>query len=552
MEKQIADQIITSYFKKIYGFAIKKSYSYEEAEDLCSEIVQQVYESLIKSAEIINVEGYIWRISEYTYSKYVSSKKKQRGISIDGIDIPYEEAFTYEDSEEDAIRLRREIAYLTEIRRKIVYLFYYKNHSISYISNELSIPEGTIKWHLNKARIELKEGFYMERKIGKLGMSPITAITIGHSGDPGSNEGPEYYLGDKLNLNIVYSVYHNAKTREEIAEELGVTPVFIDDKINFLEGNGFLVKTKGNRYTTYVCFEPEEYSLELSENRLKKQQKAAEMIVNEYVPLVRAAVADLKNDTYIPSGNWELLEAAAIFYGVMHKCGLATQKDLSKYRIKTTAGGDFIAFVHLPCVQSDPEYKVTLDEASYRACGSMTRQSEKYPAVFSWSIDSRYCSRKGYWQNNRTCDYEYLYEFLCGNLPDNAANADKYARLREREFLNEKNQFNVMIMKKAYSEFCDKIPTLRDELKNKFADFALESSMIKARNYPIQMRDLIVNRGVSGFIGTEVAMQVMDILYQNGTFKTLTEREKITAHLIMFSDILPECSLFAFKSGHQQ
>ena len=40
MEKQIADQIITGYFQKIYGFAIKKSYSYEEAEDLCSEIVQ--------------------------------------------------------------------------------------------------------------------------------------------------------------------------------------------------------------------------------------------------------------------------------------------------------------------------------------------------------------------------------------------------------------------------------------------------------------------------------------------------------------------------------
>ena len=65
--------------------------------------------------------------------------------------------------------------------------------------------------------------------------------------------------------------------------------------------------------------------------------------------------------------------------------------------------------------------------------------------------------------------------------------------------------------------------------------------MIKARNYPLQMQDLIVGRGISGFIGTEVAMMVMDILYQNGTFKTLTEREKITAELIMFSDILPEC-----------
>ena len=63
--------------------------------------------------------------------------------------------------------------------------------------------------------------------------------------------------------------------------------------------------------------------------------------------------------------------------------------------------------------------------------------------------------------------------------------------------------------------------------------------MIKARNYPPQMQDLIVNRGVSGFVGTEVAMMVMDILYQNGTFKPLADRERITADLIMFSDILP-------------
>ena len=144
----------------------------------------------------------------------------------------------------------------------------------------------------------------MERKIGRLGMAPITAINYGHSGNPGNNEGPEFYLGDKLNLNIVYSVYHASKTREEIAEELGVTPVYIEDKINFLEGNGFLVKTTGNRYTTYVCFEPESYSQELLEARLSKQLKVAEMIATEYVPIVRKAISEWKHDKYIPSGNW--------------------------------------------------------------------------------------------------------------------------------------------------------------------------------------------------------------------------------------------------------
>lgn len=90
----------------------------------------------------------------------------------------------------------------------------------------------------------------MERKIGKLGMKPIKATSIGHSGDPGPNGGPEYYLNDSLNLNIVYSVYYTPRTKNEIAEELGVAPVFIEDKIELLESNGFLVRKAGNKFTT--------------------------------------------------------------------------------------------------------------------------------------------------------------------------------------------------------------------------------------------------------------------------------------------------------------
>ena len=85
MDKQKADKIISEYLQKIYGFSVKKAFSYDEAEDLCSDIVTEVYTSLLRSDDIANIEGYIWRISEYTYSKYVAFKKKHSGISIDGI-----------------------------------------------------------------------------------------------------------------------------------------------------------------------------------------------------------------------------------------------------------------------------------------------------------------------------------------------------------------------------------------------------------------------------------------------------------------------------------
>lgn len=538
MEKQKADSILTEYLAKIYGFAVKKSFSYSEAEDLCADIIEEVYVSLLKAKEVMNIEGYIWRISEHTYAKYVSSKKKQEGVSIDGLVLPFFDEYSLGEAEDELLRLRREIAFLTKKRRKIVYLFYYKNKSVLEISKAMGIPEGTVKWHLNKARHELKEGFSMQRQIGKLGLSPITAIDFGHNGYTGNNEGPEYYLGDKLNLNIVYSVAYSPKTREEIAEELGITPVYIEDKIDFLEGNGFLVKTTGNRYTTYVQFVPEAVSHEMEENKRKMRLEIADMLAKQYVPLVREAMSDVE-EVYIPGGNRELFEAAAIFYGVANKCGIPIHRDLSNYVIKTTAGGEFIAGVYIRSEQCGSDCKPEPEQSAYWACGDMTRGSQKYPAVYAWSIDSRLSSRKGTWQNNRTSDYEYLYEFLSGMICDNPANAEKFARLKERAFLTKENQVNIMVVKGNAEDFFAKIPALDEKLKEKFAGFALESAMQEAKFYPPQMQDYVIYKGVSGFIGTEIAIMVMDLLYSSGTFHPLSDNEKVTSNLLMFSDILP-------------
>jgi len=539
MEKQQADKLIVEYLPKIYGFAMKKSFSFDEAEELSSDIVTEVYLSFLSANEILNTDGYVWRISEHVYSKFVSSKKKREGVSINGMDFPDDTQTWDEDSEEELNLLRREIAFLTKTRRQIVYSFYYENKTVSEITKETGIPEGTVKWHLNKARNDLKEGFIMERKIGKLGIKPIEAEGFGHSGDPGKNGGPEYYLGNKLNLNIVYSVYNTPKTMLEIAEELGVTPVYIEDTVKELEANGFLVKQAGNRYTTYVRFDPETYSLEQQDTRMQKQMEIARLLVKEYVPQVREAVKNVEN-IYIPSGNRELLEAAAIFYAISNNCGIELKTDLSKYYIKTLAGGKFIAFVHTPSTPSDPDYVPSQTYPSYWACGNMTRWSNKYPSVYSWSMDTRYSSREGYWENNLTSDYEYLYEFITGAIKDTPANKEKFDRLRSRGYLTEDNKINIMVIRGDQKEFFSKLPILDESLKKTFAAYALENAMLAAKYYPPQMRDLVMNWSAGGFVERTVALMVMDILYGDGTFKPLTEQEKVTSNLLMFCDRLPE------------
>ncbi len=540
MEKQWADQTIEKYFQKIYGFAVKKSYSPEEIDDLCGEMVKEVYLSFLSAKEIQNVEGYVWRICEHTYAKYVALSKKKQGISIDGMELPYYDEIDLGEAEEELKLLRREVAFLSQTRRRIVFRFYYEGKSIRSIATEMGLPEGTVKWHLNKAKNELKEGLLMERKIGKLGLSPIEALEIGHNGSPGTKGGPEAYLGDKINLNIVYSVYDTPRTKDEIAQELGMTPVFLEERINLLEENGFLVKTSGKKYTTYVKFNAKGVSLEQGEYLLKQKLQAAKEIAAIYVPKIREAIKDFK-DVYIPGGNRELFEAAVIFHAVSETC-LPIKRDLSKYRIRTLDGGDYIAHVMQQVEIEDPEYQIKLEVTNpdYFFCGTMNRESGKYPGVGSWSIDNRYCSRMGGWQNNRTDDYEYLYEYFTGAITDSVANREKFDRLRGRGFLTEDGKVNVMVAQRGKELLYSIVPDLDTELEEKYASIALEQALLLAKRYPAHMQDLIVYETGNGFFGPMVAIMVMDELYSNGTFKPLTEQEKVTSQLIMFSDVLPK------------
>ncbi len=540
MEKQLVDHMMETYFHKIYGFAVKKAYSDDEAQELCAEMVKEVYLSLLSAEAIANLDGYVWRICSNVFAKHVHSKKKQ-GISLDGIELPYYDEYQLGEAEEELLRLRREIAYLTKSRRKTVFSFYYEGKSIATIAGEMGLSEGTVKWHLNKARNDLKEGFKMERKIGTLGISPIEAIEYGHNGRPDPDGGPEKYLSDSINLNIAYSVYETPRTKEEIAQELGITPVFLEDKIALLENNGFLVRTSGDRYTTYVCFSPRKYSLEQKDKGREVQLQVVQELLKKYVPKVRAAIADFQN-VYIPGGNRELFEAAVIFYAITNKCGLSIQRDLGKYWIKTLGGGAYFAQVQLKQEPEDPDYEMKHKDTGkdYFACGNMTRESEKYEGVYSWSIDTRYCSRKGAWENNRNEDYDFLYEWICGTIKRDVANQEKVKRLRDREYITADGRVNVMIVKEKAEEFFAKIPELDEEIKKEFAGFALEQAMEEAKRYPSQMQDYVVFFHTTGFIGPMEALMVLDEMYDQGIFQPLKKEEMVTSQLLTFCDRLPE------------
>ena len=129
-------------------------------------------------------------------------------------------------------------------------LHYYHNRKLSEIANQLGMPEGTIKWHLSDAKKQLKKGMERMREKGRLGIEPVELGLMGNIGTPGTLGDIKYFLNSKLRKNIAYAAYYESKTKLEIANELGVSPVFIEDEVDYLEEYGFLDLLQGQKYRT--------------------------------------------------------------------------------------------------------------------------------------------------------------------------------------------------------------------------------------------------------------------------------------------------------------
>ena len=63
MRRQDAENIITEYLKPIFGFALKRCKSTQDAEDLSQEIVLKAYRALLAKDDIGDAGKFIWTIA---------------------------------------------------------------------------------------------------------------------------------------------------------------------------------------------------------------------------------------------------------------------------------------------------------------------------------------------------------------------------------------------------------------------------------------------------------------------------------------------------------
>ncbi len=282
MNRQDAERIITEYIKPIFSFALKRCKNAHDAEDLSQEIVLKAYRSLLIKDDIENVHNFIWTIAHNTLSNYYrDSAKSIIGLSIDEMAeiLAAPETLLGDDDNTDTIRrLQSEIAYLSKLQRKIVIAYYFENRKQADIAKALNISLGTVKWHLFEAKKELQRGMDTMRKTSELKFNPIKFSLCGFSGSTGTKGNVGNFFRSPIVQNIAYCVKDTPKTINEIADALGVSPVYVETEVEYLEEYGFLLK-QGKKYIiNFLLDEPDDNIIKLKDNMYSK---AAKLFANE-------------------------------------------------------------------------------------------------------------------------------------------------------------------------------------------------------------------------------------------------------------------------------
>ena len=490
MNRQDVEKIITEYLKPIFGFSLKRCKNSHDAEDLSQDIVLKAFRALLIRDDIEDIGKFIWTIAHNALSNYYRDTSKSIiGVSIDEVSeiIADPDSLSYDDDNTESIRrLQSEIAYLSKLQRKIVIAYYFENRKQTDIAKELDIPLGTVKWHLFEAKKELKRGMDTMRKTSELKFNPIKFHSYGVNGNVGAKS-PDEFFRSALSQNICYCVRNTAKTVNEIADDLGVSPVYVESEAEFLEEYGFLKAVKDKYIVNFIISEPTAELLTMQDAMYKK---AAGLFANDlYDELISSGILD---DSDIWCGQtdepisltesqrsdhnfilWSLIPYIAAWSGEK----LMDEK-ISFEEVATIRPDGAYNIYHASVV---PDEMVLPDDYVYMKnwCGPMWNKGDHQ---MMWQIDSEWSNRASVKERNIHDEQERTITLMNWE-DDHLLSKHDYAWLSELGYIKTngdydgyfKSSWQIVVL--STPEIKNKLLSIGERIKTKYKD---EFESIKA------------------------------------------------------------------------
>ncbi len=272
-----------------------------DAEDLSQEILLEAIISYRKACGKGEPPAafypWFWGIAKNRLRLFYRSRKKQAvllGETVGNLSDSEPYYFDLCDidealiAEEERARLTLELSLLSRIQRECVVLYYLQNRSVKEIARILGIPEGTVKSRLFDARKNVKKGMEEpmentnnETKNKRLSYAPAELNMCGSNGIPSH----WHFLQDTMVKQILVACAYEGKTIREIAETIGVAPVYFEEKIDYLLKHRFIKETAPSTYIDDFPIVPQQADVDM--------QVAANAIHLATMPRVTAIIRDL-------------------------------------------------------------------------------------------------------------------------------------------------------------------------------------------------------------------------------------------------------------------
>jgi len=77
MLKDIVDEIICKYIGPVFRYVVRKRLSFEDTEDLSSEILYEIYNALLKVSQVRNMDAFVYKIAKDNFMRYKKKLSKQ-------------------------------------------------------------------------------------------------------------------------------------------------------------------------------------------------------------------------------------------------------------------------------------------------------------------------------------------------------------------------------------------------------------------------------------------------------------------------------------------
>ena len=551
MNRQDVEKTIEEYLKSIFGFALKRCGNYHDAEDLAQEIVVKAFRALLAKDDVVDMGKFVWTVAHNTLNSYYrDASRSMVGVPIDdGMELLDETRSETEvdDKMELLHRCQAEIAYLSKVQRRIVIAYYFEKRKLAVIAEELGIPIGTVKWHLFEAKRELKGGMKTMRETSELKFNPVNFRYYGIVGTSGKRDLNEF-LRSALTQNICYCVRNTAKTIHEIADDLGVSPVYVETEVDFLEEYGLLKVEKDKYIVNFIIAEP---TVELLAMQEDMYNQAANLFADDlYDELISSGILDSpdilcnQTDDAVPLTESLRADHNFILWSLIPYISACSGDKLIDKRISFDEvatirpdGGHNI--VHATIM---PKERPMQDE--YPWCGPMWENGER---CILWRIDSEWSNRNGH-HGYMAFQHEArrilsLYAHEC----EGGLSKDEYAWLEELGYVktnggydgNFKSSWQIVILTNKGIQ--NKLLAIGERLKEKhnaafkalmapYVEAVLKSvpaHMRKAQEYSLQF----IFHSDGPFI-----RQCISALLKNGKLKKPTECQKKSLMTLIIND----------------